>query len=199
MDRIREERPELIMDHHSSNPSEHVHLRVYCILKEGRRLIRESLDTIYGKDGWERYKHHHPAPEESYHTDALGREVDHRGRPIVKAPPAAPPASTGYAARWGEGGCHMEPSVMSVPYDGEPQARKADLVSTLEAGRHRTDKRESLLEAMRARRRGAGDCSADLPYPNLVALQKLSYMNRFAWLFQSQSSSASARSQVRIQ
>lgn len=96
IDRIRDERPELIVDHFSTQ-QEHVALRVYCILKQGRQLIRESLDTLYGVDGWKRYKERHPElwcpPEESYHTDALGREVDHRGLPVRPAPPAATPIS----------------------------------------------------------------------------------------------------------
>ena len=97
IDRIRRERPELTVDHHTSGGTrEHYCLRLYCIRKDGRRLIPESLDTIYGPGGWKAYLECNPQPwckpEESYHTDAQGREVDHRGHLVQAEPlPDAPP------------------------------------------------------------------------------------------------------------
>src|SRR4051794_5024487 len=95
IDRIRRERPELIVDHQlSAGTKEHYCLRLYCILKEGRKLIRESLDTIYGSCGWKRYVERHPrprcSPNQSYPTDALGREVDHHCFPVQAEPPRLP-------------------------------------------------------------------------------------------------------------
>jgi hypothetical protein len=243
IDRIREERPELTVDHYGSGGADgHYTLRLYCMVKdstvpEGRRLIRESIDTIYGPDGWKRYKERHPEPwcrpEESYHTNALGQEVDHRGHPVTNEPPAAPRiaaqellnriiklshndpdwwkdqekmaemaaawgvrtkahgvmadceqqevvrlssdchasiliARTGsglYASgifvRWGNGSACMEPSVGSVPYDTEPEARRAafrELIETLEAGRGaaKDQQRMLLLAAVKQKDRERG-------------------------------------------
>jgi hypothetical protein len=244
IDRIREDRPELTVDHYGSGGADgHYTLRLYCMVKdstvpEGRRLIRESLDTIYGADGWKRYKERHPdpwcSPEDSYHTNALGQEVDHRGQPGSKAAP--PPAqavsaedmlskiialnrsnpdwwkdaskvaelaaawgvrtrangvmadceqeeivrlsgdchasiliartgsglfASGILARWGNGGTCMEPSVGSVPYDTEPEARRAayrELIETLQAGRRaaQDQQRMLLLEAVKKKDRDRG-------------------------------------------
>lgn len=230
---IREERPELTVDHYPSTEG-HYAVRVYCILKEGRRLIRESLETVHGKDGWARYKERHPGPwcrpEESYHTDHLGREVDHRGLPVRIEPPAAASVAaeallerlvalgrqdpdwwkrpekvaevaavwgvrvgeygvmadyeveevarvsgechasvliartgsglfaSGHAARWQGGSSLMPPSILSVPFDSEPEARRAALkrlIEDLGAGRQ-TGEREALLGAVRDRERSAG-------------------------------------------
>lgn len=105
IDRIRRERPELTVDHYGSGPDGHYQLCVYCMRRgpgEGesaasRHLVPGSLNTIYGSDGWARYKERHPEPwcrpEDSYHTDALGREIDHRGQPVLRELPAAPPVS----------------------------------------------------------------------------------------------------------
>src|SRR5688572_24031738 len=44
--------------------------------------------------------------------------------------------ASGVMARWGNGGTCMEPGVGSVPYDTEPEARRAayrELIQTLEA------------------------------------------------------------------
>ena len=97
IDRIRRERPELTVDHYGSGgTSDHDFRRLYCQKKtpEGRQFVPGSVDTIYGPDGWKRYLEAHPEPfcrpEESYHTDALGREVDHRGQPVHVEQPAAP-------------------------------------------------------------------------------------------------------------
>jgi hypothetical protein len=92
IDKIHKERPELIVDHYALDfRGETYALRVYTILKDQPpdadgmtwHLIQESLDTLYGPAGWDQYKQKHPEPwcppEQSYHTDALGREVDHRG------------------------------------------------------------------------------------------------------------------------
>jgi hypothetical protein len=221
----------------SGGATDHWYLRVYCILKEGRMLVPGSLDTFYGPDGWARYKEAHPEhwcrPEDSYHTDHLGREVDHRGQPVLRKQPPAPtitaeamlgkivalgrsspgwwknPAkvaelaaawgvgtkthgeivdyeaeevarvagdihasiliartgsglfATGVAARWGEGGTLHEPSVGSIPYDTEPEARRAafrELIETLQARRASAGRQQRmlLLEAVRQKDRERG-------------------------------------------
>jgi hypothetical protein len=107
IDRIRRERPEMSVDWYSSpGADEHYQLRLYC-LKTGSadgsvlpyHLVKGSLDTVFGPKGWEEYKRRHPepwcAPEESYHADAMGREVDYHGHPVRKEPPAAPAVSAG--------------------------------------------------------------------------------------------------------
>jgi hypothetical protein len=240
IDRISRERPELTVDwHHSAGAPDHWYLRVYTIKKtaSGRQLVPGSLDTIYGPDGWARYKEAHPEPwcrpEESYHTNALGREVDHRGHPVTPKPPPAPPLSAGamldrivelgrshpgwwrepgkvgdlaaawgvrttahgeivdyeaeevarlsgdihasillartgsglfaagIAARWGDGSIVHEPSVGSVPYDTEPEARRAayqELIETLQGSRGRAGRpqRLLLLEAVKEKDRERG-------------------------------------------
>jgi hypothetical protein len=238
IDRIRRERPELTVDWlPSPGATDHWTLRVACILKAGRQVVPGSLDTFYGPDGWARYKEAHPEPwcrpEESYHTDALGREVDHRGQPVLAAPPSAEPIAAeamldrivalgrsspdwwkdpakvaelaaawgartkphgemldyeaeevariggnvhasilivrtgsglfaiGIAARWGDGGTLHEPSVGSVPYDTEPEARKAayrELIETLQARRGPAGRQQRTLlaEAVRQADRERG-------------------------------------------
>ena len=53
IDRIRRERPELTVEHHSSPAtSDHWFLRLYCIRKDDRRIIPESVVTIRGPEGW---------------------------------------------------------------------------------------------------------------------------------------------------
>jgi hypothetical protein len=244
IEKIKAERPELIVDHYATGNDGSCALRVYCILKnqqpddEGmtRRLIKESVSTIYGPAGWVTYKVAHPEPfcrpEDSYHTDALGREVNHRGQPILEDPPPATPITaeemlerivtlgrsdsewwkkpekvaalamtwgarvtaqgnmaefeseevarlgpdchasvliartgsglfaSGFAARWGDGGTLHEPSVGSVPFDTEPQARRAamkDLIQTLQGrGTRRPQQRQLLLEAVVERDKGRG-------------------------------------------
>ena len=65
----KREHPKLIVDWHASG-QDHFVLRVYCIRKQGRQVIRESLDTIYRPEGWKAYLERHPEPwcrpEESY-------------------------------------------------------------------------------------------------------------------------------------
>ena len=62
----------------------------------------------------------------------------------------------GVAARWGDGGTRHEPTVGSVPFDSEFEARRAaykELVATLEAGRGaaRHQQRQLLLAAVKER------------------------------------------------
>jgi hypothetical protein len=101
IDRIKTERPELTVDHYATGDG-HYGLRLCCLKKgpEGDsvlpfHLVPGSIDTIYGVKGWEKYRRRHPEPfcrpEESYHTDAMGREIDHRGQPVKTEPPTAPP------------------------------------------------------------------------------------------------------------
>jgi hypothetical protein len=243
IDRIKRERPELTVAHYGSDTQ--YFLRIACLRKGAGpndltaryHLVPDSLDTIYGPDGWTRYKQAHPEPwcrpEEAYHTNALGQEVDHRGRVISREAPAAPRISaedmlsrlvmlsrsnsdwwkdtgqiadlaaawgvrtknhgvmadyeaeevarlssdvhasiliartgsglyaSGYAARWGGAGAHLEPSVGSVPYDTEYDARRAayrDLIDTLQAGRGaaRDQQRMLLLAAVKQKDRERG-------------------------------------------
>jgi hypothetical protein len=63
--------------------------------------------------------------------------------------------------RWGDGGTCMEPSVGSVPYETEPEARRAvyrELIETLEAGRGaaRDQQRQLLLAAVKKKDRERG-------------------------------------------
>jgi hypothetical protein len=102
IDRIRRERPELTVDSYASpGTTEHYCLRISALRRgpaDGSvlpfHLIPGSIDTIFGAKGWEEFKRRHPEPfcrpEESYHSDAMGREVDHRGRPVRAEPPPAP-------------------------------------------------------------------------------------------------------------
>ncbi len=237
-ERIRRERPELTVDSYPSG-TDHYALRLYCMKKtpEGHELAQGSVDTIYGVDGWKKYLEEHPqpfcSPEESYHTNALGKEVDFRGNPVTKEPPPALPLgaeemlemivalgratpgwwkdptkvaelaaawgartkahgeiadyeveqvarlasdvhasvliartgsglfATGIAARWGEGGIVHEPSVGSVPYDTEPEARRAaykELIETLQAARQAAGRQQRalLLEAVKEKDRERG-------------------------------------------
>ena len=50
IDHIRSEQPALIVDTHASGTKDHVTVRVYTILKDGRRLIPESLEASYGTE-----------------------------------------------------------------------------------------------------------------------------------------------------
>ena len=220
-------------------------LRIACLKKSPDannpvarfHLVPGSLDTIYGPDGWASYKGRHPEPwcrpEESYHTNALGQEVDHRGQVVKNAPPPAPPITaeemlnrlvalrrnyphwwkdpekvdeqaaawgvrtkdhgvmvdyeaeevarlagdvhasiliartgsglyaSGYAARWGNGGTHLEQSVGAVPYDTEFEARKAayrELIAALQPGRAaaKNQQRTLLLAAVKQKDRERG-------------------------------------------
>jgi hypothetical protein len=69
--------------------------------------------------------------------------------------------ASGIMARWGNGGTCVEPSVGSVPYDTELDARKAamrELIETLQAGRHAAEdqQRMLLLAAVKAKDRERG-------------------------------------------
>jgi hypothetical protein len=67
----------------------------------------------------------------------------------------------GVEARWGDGRTKMEPSVMSVPFDTEHEARRAamkELIETLQAGRHaaRDQQRMLLLAEVKKKDRERG-------------------------------------------
>ena len=93
------------MDHHPpASPLDDYYLRIYAMKKGpapgdpigNRHLVPGSLATLYGPDDWKAYLERHPEPfcrpEDSCHTDALGREVDHKGRLVREiTPPEAPP------------------------------------------------------------------------------------------------------------
>ena len=69
--------------------------------------------------------------------------------------------ASGYAARWGDGGTSLEPSVGSVPFDTEFAARRAafkELIAALETGRGaaKHQQRQLLLAAVKQRNRERG-------------------------------------------
>src|SRR4051794_3661131 len=104
MDRIKAERPELIVDFHASaGTAEHYFLRIYCIRK-GRQIIPESLASLHSPRQWDEYKQQPPEPccqpEKSFHTNALGQEGAPRGNPTRCKPPAAEPITAEQMLDW---------------------------------------------------------------------------------------------------
>jgi hypothetical protein len=222
--------------HVSAGAKEHFHVRIRCIRKADRLLIPGSIASLHSAKEWEYYKQNHPElwcqPEDSYHTNALGQELDYRGQPVRgEAPPTAEritaeallerivamnrgnpawwkdpekvkelaaiwgvrakPSGTfaeyeaeevvrlsptyhasillgrtgsglfavGIAARWGEGGTCLEPSVGSVPYDTETAARRAafkELIAWLECRGKGDQQRRLLLAAAKEKDRDRG-------------------------------------------